>query len=168
MDLGNIVYIVAVIGYFVYRAVSGKKEKELEGGDFSETTNVPKPVSFEDLLREIRDAQKPKSDDPKPVIITQEEIPREEKMRHKPLIVKRLQAPVEKVEMDEEAQFYQGAYVTAFQSTTKLSETNYEDSFLKVDLYQSSKKINRYAQILKSSKTLRESLSRIHSYFKCV
>jgi hypothetical protein len=158
MDLGNIIYIVAVIGYFIYRAVSGKKEKELEGGDFSETANAPKPVSFEDLLREIRDAQSPKRDDPKPVILAQEEIPREEKIREKPVLVRRSQAPVEKVEMDEEAQFYQGAYNTAFQTTTKLSETSFEGSLLKADAYQNTQKINRYAQILKNPETLRESL----------
>lgn len=158
MDLGNIIYIVAVVGYFIYRAVSGKKEKELEEGDFSETANAPKPVSFEDLLREIRESQSPKREEPKPVVAPQEVILNEEKPRQRPVAVRRSQAPVEKVEMDDEAQFYQGAYNTAFQTTTKLSETSYEESFLKADVYQSREKINRYAQILKNPETLRESL----------
>jgi hypothetical protein len=156
------IWLIVIIVTFSARAKKKKPEGDTTtfGGEPVDRRTNPadKPISFEDLLREIRDAQSPKRDDPKPVILAQEEIPREEKIREKPVLVRRSQAPVEKVEMDEEAQFYQGAYNTAFQTTTKLSETSFEGSLLKADAYQNTQKINRYAQILKNPETLRESL----------
>lgn len=59
MDPGNLIYIAAVIIYFVYTAL--KKNKG--AGDFDQpsqpNTNEPrkKPVSFEELLKEIRQGQ---------------------------------------------------------------------------------------------------------------
>lgn len=157
MDLGNVIYIVAVVGYFIYKAVSGKKAKELDDNDFPDQNTVPKPVSFEDLLKEIREAQSPKKEEEKPIIVQKSKPIAEEYQRPSPVAVKRFHVP-EKVEMDDEAQFYQGSYNTATQSVTKLSEINYEESFLKVELDESSKKINRYAKLLKNPDTLRESL----------
>jgi hypothetical protein len=61
MDLGNIVYILAVIGYFIYQATQNKKKKQRQM-DASGTPpeEEERPVSFEDLLKEIRQAQSPK------------------------------------------------------------------------------------------------------------
>ena len=61
MDLGNIVYILAVIGYFIYQATQNKKKKQRQ----MDAAGTPpeeeeRPVSFEDLLKEIRQAQSPK------------------------------------------------------------------------------------------------------------
>ena len=59
MDPGNLIYIAAVIVYFIYTAL--KKNK---GGDELDSPSQPvpsepkrKPVSFEELLKEIRQGQ---------------------------------------------------------------------------------------------------------------
>lgn len=60
MDAGNIIYIIAIIIYFIYTAVKkGKKPQDLEGQDNLPTDSQPerKPVSFDDLLKEIRSGQ---------------------------------------------------------------------------------------------------------------
>ncbi|EIM76462.1 hypothetical protein A3SI_09692 [Nitritalea halalkaliphila LW7] len=66
MDAGNILYIIAIIIYFIYSAVTaGKKkqaEREQEAREAEEIGNEqegPKQRSgsFEDMLREIRRAQ---------------------------------------------------------------------------------------------------------------
>lgn len=156
MDLGNIVYIIAVVGYFIYRSVSNKKRKEVDDGDLSDTLDPPKPSSFEDLLREIREAQNPKRVQEKPVILPVDTVIPEEKLR--PVAIRRSQVTEEKVEMDEEARFYQGAYSTAFQTAARIGENVPMGSLLKVDKFESIQKTNRYAQILKNPQTLRESL----------
>lgn len=155
MDLGNIVYVVAVIGYFIYRAVQGKKEKELAETNQPEEETGQKPVSFEDLLKEIREAQKPKRQAPEPKPVFQEVVVPQEKLRAKPIAVRRSEA----VEvLDDEARFYQGAYNSANQNATKITDGTYEGSFLKADQYEASKKVNQYAAVLKNPKSFREAL----------
>ncbi len=155
MDLGNIVYVVAVIGYFIYRAVQGKKDKELAETNQPEEETGPKPVSFEDLLKEIREAQKPKRQAPEPKPVFQEVVVPQEKIRAKPIAVRRSEA----VEvLDDEARFYQGAYNSSNQSATKITDVTYEGSFLKAEQYEATKKVNRYAAVLKNQQTLREAL----------
>lgn len=69
MDLGNIVYIVAVLAYFIYQATQNKKKKQAQ----QDSTNAPdptaRPVSFEDLLKEIRGEQRqnPSQETPKSI-----------------------------------------------------------------------------------------------------
>lgn len=60
MDAGNIIYIIAIIIYFIYTAVKkGQKPQDLEGQDDQPSNGQPerRPVSFEDLLKEIRSGQ---------------------------------------------------------------------------------------------------------------
>lgn len=59
MDAGNIIYVVAVIIYFIYTALKkGKKNEDLNQPDQeSESQPNQRPPSFEDLLREIRGGQ---------------------------------------------------------------------------------------------------------------
>jgi len=62
VEPGNIIYIIAIIIYFIYSAVKkGKKEKEFMDEDTDQdgdvTTERPRPTSFEDLLKEIRAGQ---------------------------------------------------------------------------------------------------------------
>ncbi|WP_194975635.1 hypothetical protein [Aquiflexum lacus] len=66
MDAGNIIYIIAIIIYFIYTAVKkGQKPQDLEGQDNlpTDTQNERKPVSFEDLLKEIRSGQQERKKD---------------------------------------------------------------------------------------------------------
>lgn len=66
MDAGNIIYIIAIIIYFIYTAVKkGQKPQDLEGQDNLPTDSQPqrKPASFEDLLKEIRSGQQEREKD---------------------------------------------------------------------------------------------------------
>lgn len=156
MDLGNIVYVVAVLGYFIYRAVQGKKQKELGETDQPEEGQAERPTSFEDLLKEIREAQKPKRQVPEPKPVFQEVVIPQEKIRAKPIAVRRSAAAEV---MDDEARFYEGSYNTAAQNATKIADVSYEGSFLKADEYiKKVKKVNRYAEVLKNPQSFREAL----------
>ena len=155
MDLGNIVYVVAVLAYFIYRAVQSKKEKELAETDQPEEEQAERPASFEDLLKEIREAQKPKRQAPEPKPVYQEVVIPQEKLRAKPIAVRRSQA-VEVV--DDEARFYEGAYNSANQSATKITDVSYEGSFLKADEHEAFKKVNPYAAVLKNPRSFREAM----------
>lgn len=155
MDLGNIVYVVAVIGYLIYRVIQGKKEKELAETNQPEEEQAERPVSFEDLLKEIREAQKPKRQAPELKPVFQEVVVPQEKIRAKPIAVRRSEA----VEvLDDEARFYQGAYNSSNQNATKITDVTYEGSFLKADQYEASKKVNQYAAVLKNPISFREAL----------
>lgn len=59
MDAGNIIYLVAIIIYFIYTAFKkGKPEGELDRPEVpQERKEQRRPVSFEDLLKEIRSGQ---------------------------------------------------------------------------------------------------------------
>lgn len=60
MDLGNIVYIVAVLAYFIYQATQNKKKKQAQEGPIDSGQRAERPASFDDLLKEIRGAQNQK------------------------------------------------------------------------------------------------------------
>lgn len=60
MDLGQIIYIVAIVGYFLYKASSKKKGNALPDTESDTPQSPQKGLTFEDLLREIREAQTPK------------------------------------------------------------------------------------------------------------
>ncbi len=155
MDLGNIVYVVAVIGYLIYRVIQGKKQKELGETNQPDEEQSQRPASFEDLLKEIREAQKPKRQAPEPKPVYQEVVIPQEKLRAKPVAVRRSQA----VEvLDDEARFYEGAYNSSNQSATKITDVSYEGSFLKADEHEAFKKVNPYAAILKNPRSFREAL----------
>jgi len=69
MDLGNIVYIVAVLAYFIYQATRNKKKKDEAQGQMDSQEPAERATSFEDLLKEIRgeQSQKPAPELPKSV-----------------------------------------------------------------------------------------------------
>lgn len=59
MDAGNLVYLAAVIIYFIYTAIKKNKNGEEleEPGQPTMSEPKKKPVSFEELLKEIRQGQ---------------------------------------------------------------------------------------------------------------
>lgn len=65
MDAGNIIYIIAIIIYFIYTAL--KKAKPDAGPDKpvsnDPTSEQKRPVSFDDLLKEIRQGQQSREKD---------------------------------------------------------------------------------------------------------
>ncbi len=67
MDSGNIVYLIAVIIYFIYTALKRGKSDQLPdqeaGRDQENPQEQQRPVSFDDLLREIRSGQQDREKD---------------------------------------------------------------------------------------------------------
>ncbi len=66
MDSGNIIYLIAVIIYFIYTALKKRKPEQEVGGD-QETIDPEqtqrRPASFDDLLKEIRSGQQEREKD---------------------------------------------------------------------------------------------------------
>lgn len=171
MDLGNIVYIVAVIGYFIYQATKKKRGQELPESPDGPQEAPQKGMTFEDLMKEIRQAQNPapveKALPAKPVEVKPEHqrpnpyssnpapsyVPQARKASRKPVMVE---------EDDEEIRRYDGAYEATkknpyeeFKHTHSIPST----PLLKID-YDSlnPKKVNPYAELLKNPKTLKQAV----------
>lgn len=173
MDLGNIVYIVAVLAYFIYQATRKKKgQDEMTDSDGSSPEAPQKGMTFEDLMREIRQAQNPttaeKSEPVRQKPVVQETVKPEPYRTQsvpthipQPKSVSRRPAIVE--EDDEEVQYYEGSYA----ATKKIPYQNYNDTIPSVDLIPSikmdydslqPKKPNPYAQLLKNPKSLKDAI----------
>ncbi|TVP51685.1 MAG: hypothetical protein EA341_04700 [Mongoliibacter sp.] len=64
MDAGNIIYIIAIIIYFIYTALKkGKGPDDVAAPEQKEEGQSKRPASFEDLLKEIRDGQQERERD---------------------------------------------------------------------------------------------------------
>ena len=169
MDLGNIVYIVAVLAYFIYQATRKKKGQEMTESDGSAPDAPQKGLTFEDLMREIRQAQNPSSEksEPLPQKTEVQQPPKPQPYRNQPVPshIPQPQVSYRKpipVEDDDEIKYYEGT----FGATKKSPYEDYKKaqsipmvSSIKMD-YDSlqEKKYNRYAELLKNPKTLREAI----------
>jgi hypothetical protein len=173
VDLGNIVYIVAVLAYFIYQATRGKKKNQEENQPEMSDEPQQKPVSFEDLMREIRDAQKPKQAQPErprmqPVPVDQPK-PVEYKRAAEPVVrpewrpdpapaVKRF--PTKKWEEDDdEIEHYEGAFEKTKSELTKTSKGIPEiPSFKEISVETSYAGRSRYARMLKNPKSIKDAI----------
>jgi hypothetical protein len=64
MDNFNLIYIIALVIYFIYSALKKGKQGADDANDIpSGPTQPRRPASFEDLLREIRESQNEQSRD---------------------------------------------------------------------------------------------------------
>lgn len=159
MDLGQIIYIVAIVGYFLYRTVTKKKAGENPDSE-SESANPPqKGLSFEDLLREIRDSQLPKLPEVTP------------QRQAKPVPVKVINKSNEELkpvknhwdtEVDnEEERYYEGAYEgkkkNPYQELANRNFADPESIKFKFQKPQAAR-VNPYAELLKNPKTVREAI----------
>ncbi len=167
MDLGNIVYIVAVLAYFIYQATRGKKDKEKTDSTGTPETQAEKPVTFEDLMKEIRGAQK--TNEPETVREVEATKPKENyrssqprKEEVNPYSYKQpetaYKAP-QKEEFDSEIRYYEGAFENTKSDLLKTSKGIPEIPTL-VDRKSEGVKgnVNKYAQILKNQSTLKDSI----------
>lgn len=171
--LGNILYIVAILAYFIYQATRGKKKNQ--DGEPQEMVDEPdqKPVSFEDLMREIREAQKPKPveaqkprmqpasvDQPKPIDSGRavEPVVRPEWRADPAPAVKRF--PAKKMEEDDdEIEHYQGAFEKAKSDLTKTSKGIPEIPSLKEAIVEPSNTVkSRYARMLKNPQSIKDAV----------
>ncbi len=156
MDLGNIIYVVAIIAYFIYQATRKKGQQDLPEEE-PQQTPPQKGMTFEDLLKEIRQAQNPSEPvlpaPPKPqppIPQAAKPIPQTKPVYRKPVVAK---------EEDEEARYYEGAY----SSSQKTFRKEFKDAPLvelkKIDYDAlNQKKANPYAELLKNPKTLKQAV----------
>ncbi|WP_439487263.1 hypothetical protein [Algoriphagus sp.] len=167
MDLGNIVYIIAILAYFIYQATRGKKKNQ-SPADQDSLPSEPeeKPTTFEDLLREIRDAQKPKPAEPAPPRV--EPAPVEYKRAAEPVVrpewrpdpapaVKRF--PTKKWgEEEDEIENYQGEFEKTDSDLTKTSKGIPEIPSLKETALETSYTKSKYARLMKDPKSLKDAI----------
>lgn len=173
MDLGNIVYIVAILAYFIYQATRGKKKNQEDDIPESSQTPEEKPVSFEDLLREIRGAQKSKS--PETVAEIRESVPVN---RTKPEDYRLPSAPKEKSEWradpapavkrfpikklqeaDDEIEYYQGAFEKSKSDLTTTSKGIPEiPSLREIQSESSTYERSRYSRMLKNPQSIKDAI----------
>jgi hypothetical protein len=156
MDLGNIVYVVAVIGYLIYQATRKKARQELEQEPTEREDPQQKPLTFEELMKEIRDAQRP-APAPEPEFEPEPEISVMPPRR----IKKRAQAYVEPAER-EETRYYEDTFESRNKNPFQAAigrHTLMESPDIKMN-YDSvkSKSVNPYAAVLKNPKTLRQAV----------
>ncbi|MCS5489559.1 hypothetical protein [Algoriphagus limi] len=157
MDLGNVIYILAIIAYFIYQVTKGKKNVEESGAPSNEGNPTPeKGVTFEDLLREIRDAQRGTST-PKPI-----EKPKP-RPQFEPVRSQKAERTVYKSleENDDEIQYYKGAFENVDPKKVKTSEGIPDIPKTEVerfDQYSSKSKANPYAQLLKNKSSIKQAI----------
>lgn len=158
MDASNLIYIVAIIIYFIYTALQQKKsmpgDQDRQDLPPQENTNPPrKKKTFEDLLREIRNDQAERERD---IVISGEKPKIEER---------RVEADVPD-EVYEEGSGYNNPYgdYAKKQPLVKLDD--------QVDIYDNRKilgeveaisdedkhYVNRYAKLLKSPRTVKDAV----------
>jgi hypothetical protein len=162
MDLGQIVYIIAIVVYFIYQASKKKKSLEPMDSDENQPEAPQKGLTFEELLKEIRNAQNPPEPEkkkevlsepvkPVPVTFDRAEPKNPPKKRFEPL-----------EEIDDEASFYEGAFRSSAKPNPYQALANKTFSEPEIKTFKpqdnSSKKINPYAELLKNPKSIRESV----------
>ncbi len=179
MDLGNIVYILAVLAYFIYQATRNKKQTEEGKGSLDVPEAKQQPTSFEDLLKEIREAQKPKrpvqptvqkTPEPKPYSTTsyqpEPEVPfptakraswYDESSQKEEPETKETSWYGEKP--DEEIKYYEGAYERKVAEMGSKPQPLAEIPTLEIKRTDhSDRKVNPYAQLLKNPKSVRDAV----------
>ncbi len=159
MDLGNIVYIVAVLAYFIYQAT---RKKKLPEQDMDIPEGKPQQeVTFEDLLREIRgeQEQKPKPQPvpepaPKPVYSSQYE---EAKIKESEKPKTRYRSLEEQ---DDEIQYYEGAFENIDFKGKKSSPGIPDIQSVESDPYHrpSASRKSKYASLLRNPNSVKEAL----------
>jgi len=162
MDLGQIIYIIAIVAYFIYNASKKKKGVNPMDADDTQPEAPQKGLTFEDLLKEIRNAQNPSAPEvpsaPKPQPVRTAPVPTNfPEAKTQP---RRHLEPVE--EVDDEARYYEGAFGSSVKKNpyqALANKTFAEPEFKRfksLEIPQS--KVNPYAELLKNPKSIREAI----------
>ena len=162
MDLGQIIYIIAIVAYFIYNASKKKKGANPMDAEDTQPEAPQKGLTFEELLKEIRNAQNPPTPEappaPKPQPVFTAPTPTTfSEPKPQP---KRRFVPVEVV--DDEAKYYEGAFESApkkkpYQELA--NKTFAEPEFKRFKSQEIAKpKVNPYAELLKNPKSVREAI----------
>ena len=160
MDLGNIVYIVAVLAYFIYQATRKKKDLEQQEQEGAEPEAPQKGMTFEELMKEIRQAQSPKAPEQQPQVRPKSPmqhpsatIPRDRPVSRKPVVVEA---------DDAEARYYEGTYAASKSNPYEAYRNTHSipsEPLVKFDYTGlNPKKVNPYAELLKNPKTLKQAI----------
>lgn len=159
MDFGQIIYIVAVVAYFLYRASSKKKNTKVPDAEDTTPEQPQKGFTFEELLREIREAQTPKIPElePEPVPMSKPNPPYTPPIQDRPVI----QSTSSQEVILSDGLDYENSYS---QPKSKPFYGDVEHSSL--DLEQSrpvsyelpKEQINPYAELLKNPKSIRDAV----------
>ena len=159
-DSSTIFYIIAVAVYFIYSLFFRKKEEEPVEGDSDSPGEAKKPVSFEELLKEIRQEQGGSHAAPQGA----EEFWEEDEYEEEPEVSETIS--YEKSSRDE-ARYYEGSwesknrYNTQSQPLVKLDDqVDLDDTktILGEVEEEDPGKSNKFAQLLKSPETLKDAI----------
>ncbi len=158
MELGQIIYVVAIVAYFLYRASSKKKAESLPDGDNPAPEAPQKGFTFEELLREIRESQEPKI----PEVVVEAPPARTEKpVPTPPTQNKPLPLPQQEVVVAE------GVDVEAESSSRNARQKFYEETEPTIEptlaarpkFYELPQETrNPYAELLKNPKSFRDAV----------
>jgi hypothetical protein len=160
MDLGQIIYIVAIVAYFLYRSFNKKKAGEVESTEDPSVDPPKKGLSFEDLLREIRESQVPTLPEERPKRIKlPEPVPVSTTTNSAPFPTKKVHEQVP--ELVEESRYYAGSFEgnnkNPYQELGNRNFADPESIKLKSNEIQASGP-NPYAVLLKNPKSVREAI----------
>jgi hypothetical protein len=160
MDLGQIIYIVAIVAYFLYRSVNKKKAGEVENPEEPNADPPKKGLTFEDLLREIRESQVPTLPEERPKRIKlPEPVPVSTTTNSAPFPTKKVHEQVP--ELVEESRYYAGSFEgnnkNPYQELGNRNFADPESIKLKSNEIQASGP-NPYAELLKNPKSVREAI----------
>ena len=154
MDLGNLLYLVAIIGYFIYQITKKKNPAGAEKQVDMPEQKKERPATFEDLMREIREAQKPQRPRANPLPPKPEPVIEEYK---RPDSV--FQRRSEKRD-DDEISYYDGAYEkakTAAEKAVPISQLEFSETGRKA-YEKKSAPTNRYGKLLKNPQSVKDAV----------
>ena len=159
MDFGQIIYIVAIVAYFLYRASSKKKNTPLPDAEEAAPETPKKGFTFEELLREIREAQAPPIPelDPEPVPMPKPKpaytIPQQDRPMFQPASSKE-EVVFEGLDYE---QYNAQPQAMSFYTDTEASRTPLDQA--KSIAYELEvERINPYAELLKNPTSFRDAV----------
>ncbi|AWW29104.1 hypothetical protein DN752_02530 [Echinicola strongylocentroti] len=165
MDNGTLIYIILTIVFFVIQALTKKKKDKGQGDmDMSGEDETPrKPVSFEELLKEIRNEQHERKADL--------EKSGQKQLEKAPRTPKTTNEVLEKIPAQERPkparQYYEGSYQAEHSSEGKKLvklddqvEIDSDERLLKEveDVAEEKASSNRYRDMLKDPKSLKDAV----------
>ncbi|MEY2704716.1 MAG: hypothetical protein RL407_778 [Bacteroidota bacterium] len=164
MDFGQVIYVIVIVLYFIYRAVAKKKGEEVTSEEETDAIPPKKGKSFEELLKEIREAQAPSLPElpksplpePKPIVPVFPTVPEVS-------TEKKIMEPVSMEVLNQEQEWskrYESSIEAEIVPTYPAFTTSLpEEARKKWTAYANlPEKVNPYAELLKNPKTLKDAV----------
>ena len=159
MDFGQIIYIVAIVAYFLYRASSKKKNTTVPDAEDTTPEEPKKGFTFEELLREIREAQTPSIPElePEPVPMPKPKSTYTPPIQDRPVIQSTSSQEVILSEgLDYEHSFSQPKSKPSYGDIEHSSLDSEQSRPFSYELPKEQK--NPYAELLKNPKSIRDAV----------